>query len=360
MKRIFLFPLFILFSPAIALASYGEDEKSKIAFSEKGLTKSIYIADSLVSERILIEPIIVLRPKYEFGTESGSSRFTLRNSRIGIQGNVTDNLSYRFLVDLSDNGEFRVLDLYASYGFSDRFLITFGQQSLSLFNPYTTSPNKLDFVNRPFLAKYFLSSRDIGASVKYIIKKEGFPIALEAGVYNGDGINNPEWTKSPAFGGRVSFGSMDGFRTTAKIYKSEVAHNEDYLYWGIDARYENSRFKFETEFMAKENSADIEGVKNLYAVYAQTLYKIYLASGSVKAINPCFRWDAMGYNIQNSGFGINRITIGANMVFNTPIGSTVLKLNYEHYFKQTQDLNALFGSEQNKESKLSVELLLSF
>lgn len=360
MKRIFIFLIFILFLPVVVFARYAGDEKPKIVFSGKGLTKNIYLEDSLVGERLLIEPIVVLRPKYELGTESGSSRFTLRNSRIGIQGNVTGNLSYRFLVDLSDNGEFRVLDLYASYGFSDRFLVTFGQHSLSLFNSYTTSPSKLDFVNRPFLAKYFLSSRDIGASVKYIIKKEGFPIALETGVYNGDGINNPEWTQSPAFGGRVSFGSMDGFRATAKIYKSEITHNEDYLYWGIDARYENNSFKFETEFMAKENIANIEEMRDLYAVYAQALYKIYLAGGSVKAINPCFRWDAMGYDIQDSGFGINRITIGANMVFNTPIGSTVLKLNYEHYFKQTQDLDALFGSERNKESKLSVELLLSF
>ena len=72
-------------------------------------------------------------------------------------------------------------------------------------------------------------------------------------VYNGNGINNPQWNKSVAVGGRLEFGSTkEGFRTSAKVYNLKNADGFTDTYWGADLRYAAKDFKIEAEYMTKE------------------------------------------------------------------------------------------------------------
>lgn len=337
-------------------------EATAYKLSNKGVIKTVTDGEEEKSYNVL-KPILMLKSKYELGTEEGYSRFTVRNSRLGIQGDLNCKLSYKFMVDWAADGKFSVLDLYAVYKPSNRLSFTLGQQGLSLYNSWTISPNALDYVNRPFVGKYFISSRDMGLAMKYALKKDGFPINLELGIYNGSGINNPTWNKGLATGGRLEFGSTkQSFRASVKFYNQR---NEGYtdLYYGGDLRYENSTFKVEGEYLKKKYGEVLEGVYSpeyLSATYLEALFKIGSRNKSIKRFEPAIRWDAMGYDVFNRGFGVNRITAGINMVLNTGAVNSVVRLNYEQYFNNSMDLSALFKTDRYNENKLSLELLIVF
>ena len=336
-------------------------ESSSYSVTKKGLVKTVVSADSTVEQLNVLKPIVIFKGKYELDTDNGDSYFSVKSARLGVQGDVSRKISYKFMVDFSDNGSFKVLDLCFSFKPHKRLKFTFGQSSLPIFNSYTLSPNVLDFTNRPFIGKYFNSSRDIGLTAAYSIKQNGYPIALEAGIYNGDGINNPKWTSTPAFAGRLSFGSMKGFRATAKFYQTRIDATQDYFIWGADLRYATEALTLETEFMNKANNGEkAESAQPLSSIYLQGLYKIPVNSKTFKYIQPALRWDGMGYDLVNRGLGVNRATVGVNFGLNSDSFTSLFRLNYEHYFNNSMDMSALFKNSYYNESKFSVEFLFVF
>lgn len=349
----------IALMPVIMFAQ--ESTTSSFKLTNKGVVREVSDGSEVIEKYTVLKPILIFKSKYELGVEEGDSRFSVRNSRLGFQGDVSKLVSYKFMCDFGADGKFNVLDLYATLKPSKRLSFTIGQQGLPFYNSYTIAPNALDYVNRPFVGKYFIGTRDIGVTVKYALKKEGFPIAFDAGVFNGNGTNNPQWNSSIAYGGRLAFGSMKGFRSTVKFYnvKPDGTTSSD-LYWGVDARYESDDFKVETEFMSKEFGSTANNADVLSAAYLQGAYKIKVNNPSVKRVEPVLRWDAMGYDLLDRGFGANRITAGANVVFNTSNLTTILRMNFEHYFNNSMDMSALFKTPHHNEDKLSLELLLVF
>ena len=356
---------------AVASLQLSAQESVSYKISKKGLVRSKVAEDSTVEQLTVLKPILIFKGRYELGTESGDSRFALRNSRVGVQGDLSKQISYKFMVDFSDNGKLRVLDLYATIKPVKGLKLTFGQGGLPIFNSYTTSPNSIDFANRPFIGKYIFSSRDIGLTANYTIKQKGFPIAVEAGVYNGDGINNPVWTGTLAYSGRLLFGSMKGWRTSVKFLRSKADELENYYIWGADLRYENSDFKIEAEYMNKFNDVDADEIgdelysatepyKSLSIAYVQGLFKIPVQSQAFKRIEPCFRWDGAGYDLLDRGLGCNRATAGVNFVLNSDTFTSLFRVNYEHYFNNSKDMSPIFTSQYHNENKLSLELLIVF
>ena len=54
-----------------------------------------------------------IRGKYEYQTETGESRFEVRNARFSVSGNVHPLVAYKAEIDLSDEGSIKMLDAYA-------------------------------------------------------------------------------------------------------------------------------------------------------------------------------------------------------------------------------------------------------
>lgn len=348
---------FVFAGSALLNVLHGQEvESTKYKFNEQGLVKTSYMTDSTSRDLVVLRPEVVFKGKYEVDTETGQSRFSVRNSRLGILGNLSKLISYKFLLELSSDGKFNVLDLYAKINPFKGFSVTFGQCSIPLYNGYTISPGALDYANRPFVGKYFESTRDIGINVNYVVKQTGFPIAIEAGVYNGSGINNPKWETTPSYGGRVLFGDMKkGFRATAKTYLTKKADTLNLIFWGADLRYQGRNFKIESEVMGKYNRYN---EKTMFATYVQGCYTFPLKSKTFRGIEPLLRWDAMGYDIADRGFGVNRATGGLNLIFNTKPFTSVLRVNYEHYFRNYSMKE--FTSDEMDHSKATVELLIYF
>ncbi|HMM16812.1 MAG TPA: hypothetical protein PKC47_04685 [Petrimonas sp.] len=68
-----------------------------------------------------------MKNKFEYASETGSSRFSVRNSRMGVRGYLTPFFSYRGQIELSDNGNFKVLDLYVLLNPSGDCLFLWGR-----------------------------------------------------------------------------------------------------------------------------------------------------------------------------------------------------------------------------------------
>lgn len=322
---------------------------------------TVYIVEEREKERNvdlkkLFQPELILKAKYELDTENGKSRFSVRNSRIGLKGELASYMSYKLQIELSSEGDFNVLDLYGRFTPVSGLDITLGQCSVPVFNSYTISPGPLMFANRPFIGKYFASTRDIGLNVLYTVKQEGFPLAVEAGVYNGSGINNPQWRKTPSYGGRLLFGSMKGFRSTVKVYRTERDEEKDYLLWGADIRYQSGNYKIEAEIMDRYNYFDDT---YLFSSYIQGAYTFACNSRIIKGIEPAARWDAMGYDFLNKGFGVNRITAGINFIFNMKPFDALVRVNYEQYFRRDTFIEFTESDEMDN-NKLTLEFLICF
>ncbi len=82
-------------------------------------------------------------------------RFSVRNSRIGVSGNINTYSAYKVQVELSNEGKFSVLDLSGTLMPVNGLSLTLGQTSIPLFNSYVVSPGEMMFANRAFLGEIF-------------------------------------------------------------------------------------------------------------------------------------------------------------------------------------------------------------
>lgn len=300
----------------------------------------------------------VLKTRVETNLDEGSSRFSVRNTRVGVKGSLNPSWKYQLQTELSSNGTFNVLDLYTTLQICPGLSLTVGQAGLPIYNSYTVSPGSLMFANRPFLGKYNTGSREIGATAKYETTCFDLPISVEAGAYNGGKINNPQWTQNPSYAARITLGTNKGLRFSAKGYRYPLSEMEDYRILGADLRYEAKNWKIETEWMSKYNYAD---QRELSTYYVQGGYAIPCQLGSLfDHLIPAARWDGMGYDVWNDGFQVNRLTLGIGLGLTKKYFSSILRLDYELYNIPEEDrLTAYFPGEDFKD-KLTLEFLLIF
>lgn len=300
----------------------------------------------------------MFKSKFEYADGTNTSRFSVRNSRLGIKGDVTSFISYRAMAELSNEGKFSILDLYGAINPLNGLTIKIGQSGIPVHNSYTTSPGSIMFANRPFIGKYFtFGTRDIGVSAAYDFKIGSLPVGIDAAVFNGNTINAPVWTDSPSLATRLRIGSMKGFRTTAKLYKLPKSDLLDFMIYGADLRYEANNWKVETELMYRKNKVDND---KLMGAYLQGAYWFPLKNGKLfKNMIPTARWDAMGSNQTDDDIDVNRLTLGLGFSFTDAPFDSLIRIDYELYFTEN-DLPILNVYEEMSSNKLSVELLLTF
>jgi hypothetical protein len=298
-----------------------------------------------------------LKNKFEHASETGMSRFSVRNSRIGAKGIINPYSSFRVQIELSDEGDFKVLDLSGTLEPLEGLSFTLGQTSIPLFNSYIVTPGTMMFANRAFLGKYYLSTRDLGLLAKYEFNLGAVPTKLEAGLFNGNAINDPVWKKKKSFGARVELGSMKGARVTAKMYDYPRDETRDFLFYGADFRYEAERWKVETEVMKRDSKTD--SYSDMLSYYLQGAYNIPVTSRLFDYLLPAVRWDAIDERLDESGFDVNRLTTGIGLGFKQKQFSSILRLDYEWYFINNEIPIFAEGAEMDSD-KITVELLITF
>lgn len=310
--------------------------------------------DSSPSHTYKVDGAIV--NKFEHATETGTSRFSAASSRVGITGDVNGTYGYRVMVTFNDKGEFKVLNLSGTFKPVKGLSFTLGQTFIPLFNGHVISPKQKMFVNQVFINQYFLSSRDLGLLTRYDLHLGTVPSQLEFGFYNGKNIINPVWKKKMSYGGRVIVGSMTGVRVSAKIYNYPNDETTHHLFYGTDLRYEDTKWKLETEVMKRESKTEFH--TDLLAYYVQGAYILPINTKLFDSLQPALRWDAISDTQESDDFDVERLTVGVGFGSKRDRFSSTLRVNYEWYFV-TNSL-PIFNNREMESDKISMEMLFTF
>lgn len=165
---------------ALAMVSMGmnaqNSEKSSLGNDAPEFVKTMKIGGTI-------------RSKYEYQTEEGEGRFEVRTARINVAGNVTKEVSYKAEIDLCDEGKIKMLDAYTRIKPWKTLQLTIGQERVPFTIDAHRSPHQQYFANRSFIAKQVGNVRDVGAEIGYTWNV-GFPIVVNAGIFNGSGLTN--------------------------------------------------------------------------------------------------------------------------------------------------------------------------
>ena len=89
-----------LFGIASAQNHYGNEDGKKVDKQQ------------LETQDYLPEVHGTIRSKYEYQTQMNAGRFEVRNARLSLTGNILPSVAYKAEIDLSDEGQIKMLDAY--------------------------------------------------------------------------------------------------------------------------------------------------------------------------------------------------------------------------------------------------------
>lgn len=126
-----------------------------------------------------------------FESIGDSALFKLRRLRLGVQGGLTPWATYKAQVELRSGGTgataatVAATDLYIALRHG-RWLATVGQSKTPLSLEFIRSSTVLELPERAMAVDSLAPNRDVGVKVEWGATQ---PVALQAGIFNGDGIN---------------------------------------------------------------------------------------------------------------------------------------------------------------------------
>lgn len=310
-----------------------------------------------------------IRSKYEYQTEEGEGRFEVRNARISVDGKVTPIVAYKAEIDLCDEGSIKMLDAYTRITPAKSLAVTVGQMRVPFTIDAHRSPNQQYFANRSFIAKQVGNVRDVGAALAYNLDA-GFPIKLEAGIFNGSGLTNQKnyWTKSVNFSAKAQMFFPHGFNLTLSVQKIKPDHVNVMMY-DAGAYYHANGLHIEGEFLYKHYGQN--AYHDVIAANAFASYDIRIRKQcALKCITPLVRYDYMGDHSDGSRYldgatnksGVlttndykrSRITGGLTFSLSKPFVSDI-RLNYEKYLYREGAI-----AKASERDKIVLEIMTRF
>ena len=309
-----------------------------------------------------------IRGKYEYQPEEGDGRFQVRNARVSLEGKVAKAVEYKAEIDLSDEGQIKMLDAYTKIKPVRGFDFTIGQMRVPFTIDAHRSPHQQYFANRSFIAKQVGNVRDVGATLGYSFNV-GIPIILQAGMFNGSGLTNQKdfWTNNINFSAKAQFFIPRGFNITLSTQKIRPDHISVMMY-DAGAYYHAHGWHIEAEYLFKHYEDN--AFKNVHAFDAFVNYDIPLRKCFFTKISPLLRYDYMsdhsdgmryldGEENTEGSLMINdyqrsRITGGLTFSIAKPFISDI-RLNYEKYFYRSGAV-----AKPSERDKIVIEVMTRF
>ncbi|WP_418696487.1 porin [Bacteroides sp.] len=302
-----------------------------------------------------------IRSKYEYQTTMGAGRFEVRNARVSFTGNVLPTVAYKAEIDLSDEGQIKMLDAYTRLFPTKGLTLTAGQMRVPFTIDAHRSPHQQYFPNRSFIAKQVGNVRDVGFTVGYTFDTD-MPITVEGGLFNGSGLTDQKkWHKEVNYSAKAQFLFTKGLNLTLSVQsiKPEEVRMQSY---DIGAYYEFNRFHIEGEYLYKLYSDDAFGdvqAVNTFINYDLPLRKVFnkmsflvrydmmTDQSDAKATNEAGELIITDYKRQRLTSGI---TFSLSKAFRTD-----LRLNYEKYFYAKNSI-----AKESEQDKIVLELMVRF
>lgn len=309
-----------------------------------------------------------IRGKYEYQTEEGDGRFQVRNARVSLEGKVAKAVEYKAEIDLSDEGQIKMLDAYTKIKPVRGLDFTIGQMRVPFTIDAHRSPHQQYFANRSFIAKQVGNVRDVGATVGYSFNV-GIPIILQAGMFNGSGLTNQKdfWTNNINFSAKAQIFIPNGFNITLSTQKIRPDHISVMMY-DAGAYYHAHGWHVEAEYLFKHYEDN--AFKNVHAFEAFVNYDIPLRKCFFTKISPLLRYDYMSdhsdgmryldgeENTEGSliinDYQRSRITGGLTFSIAKPFISDI-RLNYEKYFYRSGAI-----AKPSERDKIVIEVMTRF
>lgn len=349
-KSILLLLAFLSLSAANAQAPYRNEDGKKIDKEE------------LETKDYLPEIHGTIRTKFEYQTQMAASRFEVRNARISITGNVLPIVAYKAEIDLSDEGQIRMLDAYARLFPVKSLTVTAGQMRVPFTIDAHRSPHQQYFANRSFIAKQVGNVRDVGITLGY---KFGtlLPVTLEGGLFNGSGLTNQkEWHKEVNYSAKAQFLFARKLNLALSIQsiKPQAVRVNSY---DIGAYYESGRFHIEGEYLYKtyaDHAYDPVHALNSFINYDLPLRKVF------QKMSFLLRYDLMTSQsdgkatdeetgaLLTTDYKRQRLTGGITFSLSKAF-RTDLRLNFEKYFYARNSI-----AKESEQDKIVLELMVRF
>jgi len=275
----------------------------------------------------------ILKTKVEYDLDNSLMRFEVRNARFGVRGKLSDYMSYKIEIDLSDEGVMKMLDAYVRFSPVTDLNFYLGQRKIPFSSDYMRSPADNIFANRSFLAKYINEGmRDIGFYAEYNFRGQ-IPVSVVAGAVNGTGNNNPKWIEKPNFAARLSAGKDQGVRAATNLYYGEGTWEHNLSMFGAELRYNNGHFFIESEYIMRQWTDTLSAGQKDDGIYLHSYYNFMPVNRMVKMVTPVARIDFIGDAVFSGDIGASRFTCGLNLGFEAKQFYSEIRLNYENYFK---------------------------
>ena len=309
-----------------------------------------------------------IRSKYEYQTEEGEGRFEVRTARINVTGNVTKEVSYKAEIDLCDEGKIKMLDAYTRIKPWKTLQFTIGQERVPFTIDAHRSPHQQYFANRSFIAKQVGNVRDVGAEIGYTWNV-GFPIVVNAGVFNGSGLTNQKdfWTKGINYSAKAQFlfPNVNLVLSTQKVKPSDVTVT---MYDG-GVTFHKGGFIAEAEYLYKHYSKN--AFHDVHAFDGFVCYDIPVRNEKclIRKVSPLARYDFMSdhsdgtrYDATDDNMGSlkvndykrHRVTGGVTLSLAKPFVSDI-RINYEKYFYRKGGV-----AKTSEKDKFVVEFVTKF
>ena len=320
-----------------------------------------------------------IRSKYEYQTSDKKGRFEVRTARVNVSGDINPYVAYKAEIDLCDEGTIKMLDAYAMLRPWKTLKFTIGQMRVPFTIDAHRSPDQQYFANRSFIAKQVGNVRDVGARLGYTFNV-GFPIIVEAGLYNGSGLTNQKdfWTNEINFSAKTQILlpiGLDVVLSAQKVKPEDVS----VMMYDAGMTFHKKGFIAEAEYLYKHY--DKGAFHPVHAFDGFVSYDIPLRRCLFSKISPLVRYDFMTdhsdgkrYTVSSDATGgdaattddetkgkliVNdykrsRITGGVTLSLDKPFMSDI-RVNYEKYFYGHDGI-----PKTSEKDKIVVEFMVHF
>lgn len=310
-----------------------------------------------------------IRGKLEYQPGLSATRFEVRNARLSAEGllpfGTNDSASspvlkrgirYKAEVDLSDEGNIKMLDAYVQVLPWRSLSLTIGQMRVPFSIDAHRSPHQQLFANRSFIAKQVGNVRDVGLMAGYswyVRETRRMVASLDAGLFNGSGLTAQKtaWHRDINFSARLQIYPLKPWNITLSAQRNRVGSDSlHYVSFAAGTYYRDEHWHAEAEYLHKRYFPD-----QFAPVHAVDAFLSYTHPVRSLALSYLARYDYMSRQ-ELTDAERHRLTAGLTLHFFPERKFYAdLRLNYEQYFYAAD-----VSPKESEQTKLVAEMMLRF
>lgn len=273
--------------------------------------------------------------------DSGDDTFDIRRAFLILDGNISENIDYRVLIDAAASSNI-LRDAYIKYKHFPYANIKAGQFKIPFSEEWLTSSSTIDTIQRARVVTALSYDRDIGVMLEGKLYDDKFYYAT--GVFNGAGRNTSDNNENKDFIGRVVFSPFKGsknllddlsFGASYQIgSQPEIGTNKgNRNRYGSLFKYKYDKFKFQGEYIFQEQEqTDRSGIDS-DGWYAMATYRF------IPDFQGVLKYEQYDPNRDVPKDREDIITVGCDWYLNE---YTKLQANYRYKDEQTEEANDEF------------------